>query len=87
MIIGSSASDSSKEENVASNSSYDAVLTKGLKETQNLLSGLNSKTSSWAHESTSSLNHSAFGDSHTKYVESLANVLSKKYLIQMLLNK
>lgn len=85
-IVSDGGVTSSMQDQVQS-SSYENVLASGVKETKNILADVSSRSAEWVRSTSNQLSSSNLSDSHTKYVESIADILSKKYVIQSLLNK
>lgn len=66
-------------------SSHDQVLLKGLKEAKDLLSVTSKLTNTWVLNTQEQITNRNLATSHVKYVESIGDILGKKYLLQTLL--
>lgn len=86
LTLGSSNEISSPKFSSESNS-YESVLSGSIKETNALLADVSRNSSEWVKSTTEKIASQNLGESNSKYLESIADILSKKYIIQSLLNK
>lgn len=77
-----SESTKSKSEDITP---YDLVLSKSLRETKELLLDANKQTNQWTSITHEEIVNKHLKQSYTKYVESLGDILGKKYVLQSLL--
>lgn len=82
---GSSEASGQKFTSVAN--SYENVLSESIKETNALLSNVSRNSSEWVKSTIEKIASQNLGESNSRYLESIADILSKKYIIQSLLSK